>query len=155
MFAQKFPDAFVGHWKGSLDVYDGPKKVETVTYRLDVAVADSGRYSWVVSYGDSGDDVRPYLLIPIDTAKGRWALDQQNGVVIDMFVNGHKFSILTSTMFNASLISYWIEGEELLIEEYVFPESPGKTVVNQKTSYKTKVNKFYSYHFGRLQKTTE
>lgn len=151
-FAQHFPESYIGHWKGSIDIYNGSKKVQTVACALDVTPADSGRYDWVITYGDSGEDRRPYLLIPIDTAKGHWAIDEQNGIVIDMYVTGNKVTSLFTVMGTAIQISYWRSGEDMLIELFSYPEKPD--VISGKgteESPEVKVFRFNGYQLGRMK----
>jgi len=151
--AQKFPDAYVGHWKGALDIYNGSKKVQTVTCALDVTPADSGRYDWIITYGDSGQDRRHYLLIPMDTAKGHWAIDEQNGIVIDMYVTGNKVTSLFTVMGSAVQISYWRDGEDMMIELFSYPEKADVvTGKGTEESPEVKVFKFSGYQLGRMKR---
>ena len=126
--AQSFPTTFLGHWKGSLEIYSGAKKTMTISVGLDVTKTDtSGRYNWVITYGDSNQDIRPYKLVAIDSTKGHWAIDEQNGIIIDMYATGNKVSTLFVVMGSSIMISYWIEKGEMFMELYSFPEKPGIT----------------------------
>lgn len=152
-FSQTFPESYVGHWKGSLDIYNGSKKVQTVVCALDITPADSGRYDWVITYGDSAQDRRPYLLIPIDTTKGHWAIDEQNGIVIDMYVTGNKVTSLFTVMGSAIQISYWREGEDMMIELFSYPEKADVlTGKGTEDSPEVKVFKFSGYQLGRMHR---
>lgn len=151
--AQKFPDAYVGHWKGDLNIYKADKVVQTVTFALDVTPADSGRYDWIITYGDSAQDRRPYLLIPIDTAKGHWAIDEQNGIVIDMWVTGNKITSLFSVEGSMIQISYWRDGEDLMMELFAYPEKENsRSGKGTEESPEVKVWKFNGYQLGRMHR---
>lgn len=151
--AQKFPDTFLGTWKGPLNIYKGDSVVRTVTTLLEVYPADSGRWDWIITYGDSGEDRRHYTLVPIDTAKGHWAIDENNGIVIDMFVTGNKVTSLFSVEGSMIQISYWIEGEDLMMELFVHPEkelnTSGKGTEDSPT---VKVWKFTGYQMARMKR---
>lgn len=151
--AQSFPNAYVGHWSGDLVIYKGAKVAQTVKFGLDVTPADSGRYDWIITYGDSGQDRRPYLLVPIDTAHGHWAVDEQNGIVIDMFATGNKITSLFSVEGSVIQISYWLEGEEMVMELFAYPEKEnsvsGKGTDESPT---VKVWKFSGYQTGRMKR---
>lgn len=151
-FAQKFPDAYVGYWRGDLSIYKGSKVVQTVKFGLDVFPADSGRYDWIITYGDSAQDRRPYLLVPVDTAKGHWAIDEDNGIVIDMYITGSKVTSLFAVEGNVIQISYWREGDELVMELFAYPEKEqSKTGKGTEESPDVKVWKFTGYQLGRMK----
>lgn len=153
LLAQKFPDAYVGYWKGSLNIYSGATIKQTVTCRLEVFPTDSGRYDWIITYGDSGEDRRHYTLVPIDTAKGHWAIDENNGIVIDMFVTGNKVTSLFSVMGSAIQISYWRVGEDMMMELFVYPEKENSTTGNgTEESPTVKVWKFSGYQLGTMKR---
>ncbi|MFM2016398.1 MAG: hypothetical protein RL007_54 [Bacteroidota bacterium] len=151
--AQSFPDQFIGNWKGKLNIYQGPKLAQTINVALDVMPLDSGRYDWVITYGDSGKDVRPYMLIPVDTAKGHWAIDEKDGIVLDIFVTGKKFTSTFAVMGSAVQVCYWIEGEELCMEIWSFNEKPDhKSGLGTEEVPEVNVYKFSGYHFAKMQK---
>jgi hypothetical protein len=119
-----FPESYVGNWKGTLSWYKkGAKEPQTVNMELRVQpVKDSaGQYTWNLIYGSPSKDNRPYLLKPVDTAKGHWAIDELNGIVIDQFWIGNKFfgafAVGGSTIVN----NYWLEGDKLMAEFVSYP----------------------------------
>jgi len=61
---------------------------------LEIAPIADGRWSWTITYdGEFGRQVRPYELIAIDAAAGRFAVDEKNGIVIPMrFLKGTLYS---------------------------------------------------------------
>lgn len=153
LLAQQFPDAYVGYWKGTLNIYSGAIVKQKVTCALEVFPADSGRYDWIITYGDSGEDRRHYTLVPIDTAKGHWAIDENNGIMIDMFVTGNKVTSLFSVMGSAIQISYWLDGEDMMMELFVYPEKEHVTTgKGTEESPTVKVWKFSGYQLGRMKR---
>jgi hypothetical protein len=90
--AQSFPQSFIGHWKGTLEWYQsGKQEPQKVTMQLIIRPADTaGQYTWQLIYGERGEDNRPYLLKPVDSAKGHWVVDERNGILLDAYLVGNK-----------------------------------------------------------------
>jgi hypothetical protein len=124
--AQKFPDAFVGNWKGEISWFaQGAKEPKKFAMQLRVQPADTaGQFTWQIIYGKEEKDNRPYLLKAVDTAKGHWVIDERNGIVLDQYWLGNKlqgaFTVAGSTIVN----SYWIENGRLMVEFVSYPAKP-------------------------------
>lgn len=116
--AQTFPKPFIGQWKGELLWYQtGKATPQKVAMELHIQPADSAQqFTWRIVYGKPGEDNRPYILKPVDTAKGHWVIDERNGIVIDQYWIGGKFcgsfTVQTSTITNC----YWIEKNTMMVE---------------------------------------
>ena len=83
-FAQKSPvTPFLGCWEGTLYWHQpGKKAPQTVKMQLIIQPTDTANvYTWQIIYGDKNQDNRPYLLRPVDTAKGHWQVDERNGIL--------------------------------------------------------------------------
>jgi len=119
-FAQQsaFPKDWVGNWKGELIwMRSGKTDTTRVPVQLRIHPADSiNTYTWQIIYGSAGDDNRPYLLKPVDPAKGHWVVDEKNGILLDQYLIGNRlcgaFTVQQSTIIN----QYWLEGNRLMIE---------------------------------------
>lgn len=84
-------------------------------------------YTWQIIYGDKGEDNRPYILKPVDTAKGHWQVDERNGIILDQYFVGNRFTS-AFTVQNATIIdSYWREGNTLIAEFYSITAKPVNT----------------------------
>jgi len=116
--AQEFPKDFTGHWKGELAWYQmGKRDPQKVAMQLQILATDTAnQYTWQIVYGKPGQDVRPYILKPVDTAKGHWLIDERNGIVLHLYWIGGKccssFTVQNSTISNC----YWIEGGKMMVE---------------------------------------
>jgi hypothetical protein len=55
---------------------------------LEIApLSEPGRWSWTIIYeGESGRQVRPYELVAVNAAEGRFVIDEKNGIVIPVRV---------------------------------------------------------------------
>ncbi len=116
--AQTFPEPFIGHWKGELLWYQTGKAMpQKVAMELHIQPTDTmHHFTWQMVYGKPGEDLRPYILKPVDTAKGHWMVDERNGIVLDQYWIGGKFC--SSFTVQASTITdcYWIEGDKMIVE---------------------------------------
>ena len=114
-----FPGSFIGNWKGTLEwILPGatePRKVN-MELRIQPLKDSAGQYSWNLIYGTPTEDNRPYILKPVDTAKGHWKTDELNGIILDGYWIGNKFcsafTVLTTTIIN----NCWLEDDKLIVE---------------------------------------
>lgn len=111
--------------------------------QLIIHPADSANtyYTWQIIYGNKGEDNRPYILKPVDTAKGHWQVDERNGIVLDQYFIGNRlsgaFTVQTSTIVN----NYWREGANLVAEFYSIAAKPVATT-GQGTNDSPKVDSY-------------
>jgi hypothetical protein len=112
-----FPQSFVGQWKGKLEWRVAGKPPQTFAMRLSIRPTDSaGTYTWEVTYGDKAQDNRPYLLVPVDTAKGHWAVDERNGIVLDSYVHGQALHGAFTVQGATIVDNYRLERGKLHVE---------------------------------------
>ena len=129
-YSQKgFPDPFVGHWKGEIEWYrPGVDTAKKFKMQLIIQPADSANhYTWKIVYGERGEYTRPYMLKPVDPAKGHWMVDEQNGILLDQYWIGPKFYSVFSVGGMTIVNSYWREGAQLLVEFASFPSKSVRT----------------------------
>jgi hypothetical protein len=54
---------------------------------MELAIAptdDAGRWGWTIVYeGESGKQTREYQLVVVDAARGRYQIDERNGIVLE------------------------------------------------------------------------
>lgn len=132
-FAQtSFPKDFLGHWEGTLNWYQAGKKTpQQVKMQLIIKPTDSASaYTWQIIYGNKGEDNRPYLLRPVDTAKGHWQVDERNGIVLDQYFIGGRFTSAFTVQTTTIVDSYWREGKNLIAEFYGLTVKPVNTTGN-------------------------
>jgi hypothetical protein len=114
----KFPEDFTGKWKGKLHwnpAGAAPQEVDMELYILP-SKDSAGQYSWQLIYGSATTDNRPYILKPIDTAKGHWVIDELNGIVLDQFWIANRF-IGSFTVANSTIVnSYYLQDGDLVVE---------------------------------------
>jgi hypothetical protein len=145
-----FPKDFLGHWEGTLTWYQAGKKLpQAVKMQLIIQPADTANtYTWQIIYGDKGEDNRPYLLRPVDTAKGHWQIDERNGIVLDQYYIGNRFTSAFTVQTTTILDSYWREGNSLVAEFYGLSAKPVSTT-GQGTEASPKVDSYATKSFQR------
>lgn len=119
-FAQQpFPASFSGNWKGTLTWNRPEKATQQFPMRLNIQPLDSGRYAWQIIYGDASTlqkvDDRPYLLKPVDIAKGHWQIDERNTIVLDGYFIGNSFTSVFSVSENTIVSKYELTTDGLLV----------------------------------------
>lgn len=145
-----FPKNWAGNWKGELTWYSAqspePRKV---SMELRIRKQDtSSHYSWQLIYGSETADNRPYSLIPIDSSKGHWAVDEHNGIVIDQFWVGDKFCSAFSVGKTTIVNNCWMEGDRMVMEFCSFSNQP-VSVTGKGTDESPKVESFRVASFQR------
>ena len=111
---------FIGHWEGELvwsKTYS--KELQKVKMQIIIHRTDTvGQYTWQIIYGDKNEDKRPYILKAVDTTKGHWIIDEQNGILIDQYWIGGRFTSIFTVQNSTIHDSYWIEKDKLMAEFY-------------------------------------
>ena len=81
-----FPAAWVGRWEGEVVTVSPPDSVRSrVPVVRDIAPEpQGGGWTWrTVFNGDTVNGVRPYRLVVRDAARGRYAVDEGNGLELE------------------------------------------------------------------------
>jgi hypothetical protein len=116
-----FPQSIVGNWKGTLTWNRPGKAAQEFLMRLNIQPLDSNRYTWQIIYGNDDPSItqkvddRPYLLVPVDTAKGHWQIDERNTIVLDGYFIGNSFTSVFSVSGSTIVNKYEIKDEGLQV----------------------------------------
>jgi hypothetical protein len=112
-----FPGAFTGNWKGTLQWMVNGKPTQTFTMQLRILPTDSAhQYTWQIIYGDDAKDNRPYILKPMDTAKGHWIIDENDGIILDSYVHGNSIHGAFTVQGNTIVDNYKVEDDRMYVE---------------------------------------
>jgi hypothetical protein len=112
-----FPGCFVGNWAGKLQWMVAGKPAQSFTMQLRIQPADTpGHYTWQIIYGDNNKDNRPYILKPVDTAKGHWVVDEGDGIVLDSYVHGNSIHGAFTVKGNTIVDNYSIINGQMHVE---------------------------------------
>jgi len=153
-----FPDDWVGHWYGDLEIYNAAGLQQTIAMGLEILDTDSsGVYDWTIIYGqDSSAQRRAYQLLPVDTSQGHYVIDEKNGILIDAY---HVRDALTSVFEvsgNMLVISYQRTREDMIFSVKLFPTEEvrisGDTLIAAQEIPEVKSFHLKVDQVGRLQK---
>ena len=80
-----FPEAWVGVWSGQVQAHGPQGPLDPFSMQLTIAPTDTpGRLDWrMVLSNPSGSQEQPFSLLVVDRSVGRFAIDENNGVVVD------------------------------------------------------------------------
>ncbi|MEY4202386.1 MAG: hypothetical protein RL013_87 [Bacteroidota bacterium] len=90
----QFPETWQGDWTGTLDIFNGAGKVQSVEMSVEIHKMDTstqGRYTFGLIYGSKEKDWRPYELVPVSPETGIWKVDEKNSIMMESFLMGPKF----------------------------------------------------------------
>lgn len=93
-----------GNYEGELNIYAVDSVRIKLPMKLDIAPTDDPEvYTWKTTYTFKGqDDVRDYLIKPVEVLKGHYQIDEQNNILLDSY---YRDETLTSIFeVNGSLI---------------------------------------------------
>ena len=151
LFSQApFPNDFIGHWQGDLLWYQtGKREPKKVKMQLIIKPTDTaGVFTWQIIYGEKGEDNRPYLLKPVDTAKGHWQVDERNGIILDQYLVGNRFTSAFTVQTTTIVDSYWRDGRNLVAEFYSLTAKPVATT-GEGTDQSPKVDSYATRGYQR------
>ncbi len=112
-----FPIAFIGNWKGKIRWLVNGKPTQTFAMQLRIQPTDSAnQYTWQIIYGDANKDNRPYILKPIDIAKGHWIVDENDGIILDSYVHGNSIHGAFTVQGNTIVDNYKVENGKMVVE---------------------------------------
>ncbi len=153
-----FPQDFVGHWKGQLQWLMNGKPAQTFSMQLIIQPADSAMtYTWQIIYGDKGQDNRPYLLKPVDTAKGHWVVDERDGIMLDSYVHGSSLHGAFTVQGNTIVDNYSLVSRNSMRVEFFSIKLGDRTTSGKGTEDVPSVDSYRisSYQTGVLIKVKE
>ena len=88
-----FPASWEGIWRGNLEIFNHEGLKQTLPMELHILpISDSDRYTWTIFYGeDKVAGKRDYELVPVDTSKGIYAVDEKNSIAMEGYLLGGKY----------------------------------------------------------------
>ncbi len=127
----RFPDAWVGMWSGTLTTISPPDSVRTrFPITLEIAREASGTgYRWQTIFNaDTVRGIRPYRLIVEDVAKGKYATDEGNGVLLDESLIGGVLTSVFQVQTRVLENHYELRGDTLTQTLTWWDTTPTRTV---------------------------
>lgn len=134
--ATAFPHSWAGDWEGTLDIFNGRGKVQSVAMRIELHPIDTskeGRFTFGLVYGSKDQDWRPYELVSVAPDKGIWKVDEKNSIVMESFLYGPKLLCWFVVQNARVLCTYEKTDDDTLVFEVISgPETPVSTTGNSK-----------------------
>lgn len=129
-----FPKAWIGRWSGTLEIYNAKGLAQSVPMKLYILPTDStSRYTFTLYYGeDTIAGKRDYELVVLDEAKGLYACDEKNTIVMESYMLGGKLYNQFEVMGNQLLATTEMVGANLIYEVISTGTTPVSTTGNQK-----------------------
>lgn len=134
--ASNFPESWSGDWKGTLEIFNGKGKVQTVEMTIEIHKIDTsreGRYTFGLIYGSKEQDWRPYELVPVAPDKGIWKVDEKSSIMMESYLYGPKLLCWFVVQGSRVLCTYEKTSEDSMVFEVVSGlETPVSTSGNTK-----------------------
>jgi len=115
-----FPASWQGDWSGTLEIFAGKGKIQSVEMRLEIHKIDTskeGRYTFGLVYGSKEQDWRPYELVPVAPERGMWKVDEKNSIVMESYLYGPKLLCWFVVQGNRILCTYEKTGDHTMVFE--------------------------------------
>ncbi len=113
-----FPRDWQGKWKGSLNIFTMPNRIERVPMTLEITkTTDSTRYTFAMTYGkDSVKGRRAYEVVTVNPRQGLYVIDEKNSIKLDAYFLVNRL-ISQYTVQGVRIIStYEYTGRNLIFE---------------------------------------
>ncbi|BBN81691.1 hypothetical protein PA25_16760 [Pseudoalteromonas sp. A25] len=87
------PQGWTGYYKGECEAITPHKgTLYKFAMALEITDIDDENADWIMTYGEgSSQQVRNYTLKTINESFGHYAVDENNGIVIDQYLVGNEF----------------------------------------------------------------
>lgn len=144
--ALRFPEDYLGTWKGVLHIYPADAEVP-MSLRLGPALVKDSVYEYVLTYHGQTEDVRKYAIHTVDRAKGLYRVDENNSIVLSERLLGRKLSSVFTVEGSTLMVTL-----ELLAGEIVFEVFSWNADAPETSGGKADVPVVYSYVAGAYQR---
>lgn len=150
-----FPDTWQGDWNGTLEIFNGKGKAQTVEMTLEIHKIDTsreGRYTFGLVYGSKEQDWRPYELVPVAPEKGVWKVDEKNSIVMESYLLGPKLLCLFTVQGSRILCTYEKVDEQTMIFEVMAGNENAVSTTGNTTQGEEEIPEVKSFPFSAFQR---
>ena len=144
--AVRFPEDYLGTWKGMLHIYPADAEVP-MSLRIGPALVKDSVYEYVLTYHGKTEDVRQYTIHTADREKGLYRVDENNSIVLPERLLGRKLSSVFTVEGSTLMVTL-----ELLAEEIVFEVFSWSADAPETSGGKADVPVVHSYVAGGYQR---
>jgi hypothetical protein len=121
-----FPADWIGHWSGPARLVWPDGRRRDFTMELIIApTADPKRFTWTVVYAEGENrQERPYELVVIDAAEGRYEIDEKNGIRLP-----------TTAIGGTLRAAFTVQGVQVVTCERIDRSPAGERLVSEMVSF--------------------
>jgi hypothetical protein len=152
-----FPETWQGDWKGTLDIFNGKGKVQSVEMTVEIHKIDTskeGRYTFGLIYGSKDKDWRPYEIVPVKPELGEWRVDEKNSISMESYLYGPKLLCWFVVENNRILCSYEKVDAQTMIFEVLAGAEKIKSTTGDTMQGTEKIPPVYTYPVSAFQRAT-
>ncbi len=145
--------SWLGIWKGELKIhtYSDADIRHTLPMELHISKTDSQRvWNWRIIYRDSTKDDRKYLLRIDDYNKGKYVIDETDGILLEANLFGNKLISRFEVMNSLLEITYTLDGDKILFEVSSSNLKPTSITQSQAEQVEVKSYEITSYQTAIL-----
>lgn len=153
--ADQFPMSWEGEWIGTLDIYNGKGKVQSVAMTIEIHKIDTskeGRYTFGLIYGSKEQDWRPYELVPVAPEKGLWKVDEKNSIAMESYLYGPKFMCWFVVQGSRVLCTYEKTDEKTMVFEVMSGREEKASSTGNTKQGEEDIPEVITYPFGVFQR---
>lgn len=150
-----FPTSWQGDWTGTLDIFSGKGKIQSVEMHLEIHKIDTskeGRFTFGLIYGSREKDWRPYELAPVAPERGAWKVDEKNSIVMESYLYGPKLLCWFVVQGNRILCTYEKTGDNTLVFEVVSGSETAVSTTGNTKQGEEDIPEVKTYPFGVFQR---
>jgi hypothetical protein len=150
-----FPDSWQGDWNGTLDIFNGKGKVQSVEMTVEIHKIDTskeGRYTFGLVYGSKEQDWRPYELVPVAPEKGLWKVDEKNSIAMESYQYGPKLLCWFTVQGSRILCTYEKTDEKTLVFEVMAGAETAVSTTGNTRQGEEEIPEVKTYPFGAFQR---
>lgn len=152
-----FPAAWQGNWTGTLEIFNGKGKIQSVEMTLEIHKIDSsleGRYTFGLVYGSKEQDWRPYELIPVAPEIGQWKVDEKNTIIMESYLYGPKLLCWFTVQENRILCTYEKTDDNTMIFEVMAGSEKAISITGNTTQGEEEIPEVKAFPFNVFQRAT-
>jgi len=113
----KFPEGWLGEWKGELKITKGSGVVQTLPMKMRIEATDlTGEYNWSTTFGDKAETNKPYRLKTLDKENGLYVMDEENSIKLETYLFENKLVSWYTVQGSLILASWERRGPNIVFE---------------------------------------
>ncbi|HRI59736.1 MAG TPA: hypothetical protein PK228_08430 [Saprospiraceae bacterium] len=150
-----FPASWQGDWNGTLEIFNGKGKVQSVEMTVEIHKIDTskeGRYTFGLIYGSKEQDWRPYELVPVAPEKGVWKVDEKNSIAMESYLYGPKLLCWFTVQGSRILCTYEKIADDTMVFEVISGSETAASTTGNTKQGEEEIPEVKTYPFSVFQR---